>query len=222
MKLDEISPVKFKNIMYTNRYRLNDEELEHVFKEKHLGVIIDCDLKFEQHMLIKVKKANAIVGLIRHSFSYLDSALFKKLFTMFVRLHLEYAQAVWSPPGIIENIQIRATKLVDTLGNLDYADRLRKLNLPTLVYRRKMGDMIEQYKHFHVYDKPTLSKSFQPKLHSTLRHDSQLIWHQPKDGIIGSQANSFYYRAAQLWNDLPNKVANTPNINVFKNILDKV
>ena len=68
--------------------------------------------------------------------------------------------------------------------------------------------MIELYKHFDVYDKPTLSKSFQPKLRSTRRHDSQLIWHRPKDGINGIQANSFYYRAAQVWYDLPKEVAN--------------
>ena len=36
--------------MYTHRYRLNDEELELVFEKKDLGVIIDCGLKFEQHM----------------------------------------------------------------------------------------------------------------------------------------------------------------------------
>ena len=71
-----ISLRKFENIMYTHRYRLTDEELEHLFEEKDLGVIIDYDRKFEQHMSAKVKKANAIVGLIRRSFSYLDCALF--------------------------------------------------------------------------------------------------------------------------------------------------
>ena len=125
---------KFENIMYTH-------ELEHVFEEKDLGVIIDCDLKFEQNMSAKVKKANAIVGFIRQSFSYLDCALFKKLFTTFVRPHLEYAQTVSSPHlqkhiNIIENVQIRATKFADGLGHLDYADRLRKLDLPTLTGER--------------------------------------------------------------------------------------
>ena len=92
---------KFENIMHTH-------ELEHVFEEKDLGVIIDCDLKFEQNMSAKVKKTNAIVGFIRQSFSYLDCALSKKLFTTFVRPHLEYAQTVSSPHlqkhiNIIEN-----------------------------------------------------------------------------------------------------------------------
>ena len=71
-KCHVISRGKFENIMYTHRYRLNDEELEHVFEEKDLGVIIDCDLKFEQHMPARMKEANAIVSLIRRSSPYLD------------------------------------------------------------------------------------------------------------------------------------------------------
>jgi hypothetical protein len=46
----------------------------------------------------------------------------------------------------IENEQRRTTKLVPSLKNLEYKDRLRKLKLPTLKYRCLRGDMIETYK----------------------------------------------------------------------------
>ena len=49
---------KFHNIQYTHRYSLNDKEIEHVFEEKDLGVIIDMNLSFEEHMASKIKKAN--------------------------------------------------------------------------------------------------------------------------------------------------------------------
>ena len=67
-----------------------------------------------------------MVGLIRRSFSYLSCYLFRKLYLALVRPHLEYAQVVWSPHSkklinMLENVQIRATKLVDGLSNLDYA-----------------------------------------------------------------------------------------------------
>ena len=64
---------------------------------------------------------------------------------------------------MIENVQIRATKLVDGLGKLKYKDRLTRLNLPTLAFRRIRGDMIETYKHFHKYDTQILADSFQPR-----------------------------------------------------------
>ena len=43
---------------------------------------------------------------------------------------------------MIENIQRRATKLIPGLSDLSYEDRLRRLKLPSLAYRRSRGDMI--------------------------------------------------------------------------------
>ena len=67
---------KFENIKHTHRYRIHECELDHMFEEKDLGVHIDAELKFEEHMSTKIKKANSIVGVIRRGFSYLDCKLF--------------------------------------------------------------------------------------------------------------------------------------------------
>ena len=66
------------------------------FEENDLGVLIEADLSFEEHISAKVRKANAIVGLIRRSFSFLDCKSFVKIFTAFVRPRLEYAQSFWA------------------------------------------------------------------------------------------------------------------------------
>jgi len=47
---------------------------------------------------------------------------------------------------ILEKIQISATKIVHRLKHLCYKDRLDKLGLTTLFFRRKRGDLIETYK----------------------------------------------------------------------------
>jgi len=88
---------KLKNIVHAHSYALNGHELEHVFSEKDLGVTIDCNLRFDDHMTEKIKKANLILGLIRRSFSYMDFELFKQLYRTFVRPHLKYAHVIWSP-----------------------------------------------------------------------------------------------------------------------------
>ena len=49
----------------------------------------------------------------------------------------------------IEKVQRRATKLTSDVKDLEYPDRLRKLKLPTLAYRRLRGDMIQVYKIVH-------------------------------------------------------------------------
>ena len=47
-------------------------EVERTKREKDLGVNIDEDLKFSEHIEIQVNKANKLLGLIRRSFTHLD------------------------------------------------------------------------------------------------------------------------------------------------------
>jgi len=165
------------------------------------------------------------MGLIRRSFSFLDPAMFKLLYTTFVRPHLEYTQPAWSPHlrkhiKMLESVQIRATKLVDGFKSLDYAERLEKLDIPTLMHRRERGDMIQVWRHFRTYDQSTLSPNFRPT-RANRKHRYQLTWNRPKDGTKGIQANSFYFRVAKTWNNLPVKVVEAETVDTFKARLDE-
>ena len=69
------------------------------------------------------------------------------LYKAIVKSQLEYAVSVWCPYRKedilrIEKVQMRATKLVSSVKNLSYTDRLKKLKLPTLKFRRIRGNMI--------------------------------------------------------------------------------
>ena len=216
---------KFDNIHHAHRYEMSGTELEHVSEEKDLGIIIDGEMNFRDHISRKVCIANGIVGQIRRSFSFLNCETFRRIYCAFVRPHLEYGQAAWSPHlrkdiNALENVQIRATKLVDGLGKLEYAERLKRLNFPTLAFRRLRGDIIEIYKHFHTYDKSTLSPTFCARVYPSRQHKFQLVQKKPKDGKRGLQSNSFYYRCQKIWNELPSDVVDAKNINTFKNALD--
>ena len=72
-------------------------DLECVTSMKDLGVVIDSDLNFEEHMHEKIKKANQTMGMIRRAFTFIDEDMFVCLFKAFVRPQLEYANAVWNP-----------------------------------------------------------------------------------------------------------------------------
>lgn len=217
---------KHQNIVHAHPYQLNGQILDHVDEEKDLGVIINENLKFETHIAKKINIANSMVGLIRRSFSYLNKDLFLMLYTSFVRPHLEYAQSVWSPHLkkeilAIENVQRRATKLVDGFKNIEHEDRLRRLGLPTLAFRRSINDMAEIFKHYHIYDAETLSQNFRPQARPSRKHQFQLVQRIPKDGIRGQQRNSFYYRTIQPWNDLPSNVVEASCVRRFKTELNK-
>ena len=46
----------------------------------------------------------------------------------------------------LENVQRRATKLIPSLQNLTYSERLQNLNLPSLSYCHNHMDLIMTYK----------------------------------------------------------------------------
>ncbi|XP_076049735.1 uncharacterized protein LOC143030471 [Oratosquilla oratoria] len=166
-----------------------------------------------------------MIGLIRRVFSYLSPSMFKPLYTTFVRTHLEYAQSAWSPryrslETKIEQVQQRATSLVDGFGQMTYSDRLKYLDLPTLKYRRLRGDMIEMWKHFNIYQREILPASFRPTVRPSRLHSKQLFRHRPNDGMYGAHHNSFYHRVARIWNGLPSEVVDAGTVSSFKNRLD--
>ena len=67
---------------------------------------------------------------------------------------------------------ILATKLVATCKNLPYQERLRKLGLPTLEYRRQRADMIQTYKILHGIDKIDNDELFTPAIYRATRGHS--------------------------------------------------
>ena len=71
---------------------------------------------------------------------------------------IEFAVPVWCPflkgdIDMIEQVQQRATKLIPTIRNLSYENRLRKLELTTLKDRRLKGDLIQMFKIMNKMDK---------------------------------------------------------------------
>ena len=206
-------------------YTVGDLVIHKIEEEKDIGVVVDNSLEFQTHISEKVKKANSMLAIIRRTFLNLRKELFIPLYKSLVRSHLEFASSVWCPYKIkfiekIEKVQRRATKLIPGLKDLSYEERLRHLQLPSLVYRRHRGDMIEVYKLVHqIYD-----STAEPVVHFwdnkyELRGNSLKL--VPQNCHSEKRRNSFTLRAVRDWNKLPEEVVQAPSVNTFKNRLDK-
>ena len=191
-------------------YKMGDAELMETTCEKDLGVQIDNKLSFSDHINEKVNKANSLMGVVRRAFRHLDIKTFNSLYKGIVRPHLEYAVPIWNPHlkkdiKKIERVQRRATKQVPDLKNMSYKDRLTKLKLPTLVYRRMRGDMIEVYKILTGKYDPQVS-DFLP-LHSNTTTNNRTRGHPLKLAkqkyTLDVCKYSFSRRVETMWNKLP-------------------
>ncbi len=212
----------------TSKFYFNSSEavteLSETVCEKDIGVMIDNRLKFDLEINNRANKSNQIMGAIRRSFEYLDESNFKLLFKGLVRPHLEYAAPVWMPMfkkdvTTIENVQRRATKCIPSSKDMSYEERLCKLGLPTLRFRRTRGDLIEVSKMFHIYDDEVEDLLDRAAESATRGHAYKL---EKKHVRLQIRQHNFKNRVINLWNSLPEGVVSAPTLNTFKNWLDKL
>ena len=199
--------------------------LEKTKLEKDLGINNDEGLNFKQHIDMTAKKANSILGIIRRTFTYLDKDTVLMLYKALIRPRLEYGNIIWNPLAVkdketIEGVQRRATKLITSLKDLKYEDRLRELKLPTLVFRRLRGDMIEMYKLLTDKYNINTDKLVTPAVYRGTRGNSMKL-DKPRSKSRLRQ-HFFSHRAVNDWNALPDSVVTAPNVNTFKRRLDKL
>ena len=155
---------------------------------------------------------------------YLDKETFLALYKAQVRPHLEYANSVWSPRKksqvlLLENVQRRATSMIPGFKDMPYPDRLRKLGLPSLVYRRLRGDLIEIYKIVSgKYDTDASEHIINLRRNSKTRgHQYKIFKTRPK---LKLKKNSFPHRVENIWNLLPKHVVMAKSLNAFEGRLD--
>ena len=146
------------------------------------------------------------------------------LFTSLVRPHLEFANVVWAPrfvkdKNLIEAVQRRATRMIPELKNFTYEDRLKSIDLPSLEFRRRRGDMIEVYKYLHkIYETKDKILPLDRSGINTRGHSLKLS----KRGCrLDVRKNFFSFRVVNPWNALPEEVVSAPSLNSFKARLDK-
>ena len=189
---------------------------------KDLGVNIDNQLDFSKHCSEMVKKANKILATIRRTFHHLDAENMIPLYKSLVRPYLEYGVEAWCPRSkknvrLLESIQRRATKLIPSISHLSYQERLETLKLPSLVYRRHRGDMIQAFKFINnIWDieETLLKQSDETRTRGNTKKIFKERWNTELRG------NFFTNCVVNLWNSLPEKVINSKDVKTFKIELD--
>ena len=212
-------------------YQLGGMTLETSKYEKDVGVIINDDLKPSLQCARAAAKANQVLGQITRGVCYRDKDTMLKLYKTYVRPHLEYCQAAWSPwtegdKSILEKVQQRAVKLMTNLKSKTYEGRLKELGLTSLVERRKRGDLITMYRIMTGKDKVDPARWFTMTTPrggalSTRQNTGWLNVEKPPRSNLELRRNQFSQRVIDDWNWLPDWVKKAKTVNSFKNSLDK-
>ena len=150
----------------------------------------------------------------------------KYLYVALMWPHLEYDNVIWHPflqkdIYLLEKVQQRATKMIPAIRHISYEDRLRAMDLPSLLYRRLRGEAVEAYKYLHSCYR--VDNSFLPlhQAHSEVCTRGHCLKLQKRDCRTTVRANFFSFRIVNFCNALPTNVVEADTVNCFKGRFDK-
>lgn len=213
-----------KNLHLNYKLSLDGPNIEVCHSEKDLGVTFDDQLNFSQHVDRIAAAGNKKMGIIKRTFSSLEPDGFKLLYKSIVRPALEYCSQIWHPclkrdQEKLEKVQRRATKAVPTLKDKSYPERLARLKLPSLSYRRHRADLIQTFRIVRGED------DLEPTSFFKFREDARTRGHNYKmekpRAETRRRQNSFSHRTVTEWNNLSEQAINSTSINSFKSNLEK-
>ena len=216
-----------KTIDSTLNVSIEGSKVSSVSMIKDLGIYISQDLKWTNHVNHVFKTASLCSYQILKSVKSKNIWVLIKLFKTYVRPKIEYSTSVWSPNlrgdiKKIENVQKRFTKQACNRSNIpftSYQDRLFKLNLKSLEYRRIYFDLLLIYKIINGISDLNFKDYFKfRKTSYVLRGNSRKI-----DTLLSFKTpqwtNSFFTRTVKYWNSLPDNIACSLTLPLFKRSL---
>ena len=198
-------------------------------KIEDLGIHVSDNLKWSCHVSHIYNVALMCAFQVLHSFPSRNIWTLLKAYTTYVRPKLEYNTVVWSPflqknINVVESVQKKFTRHICIRCKISfnsYSDRLSKLNINSVEYRRLEFDLILMFKichnlcDLHFYEFFKLRKSrYNLRQHSVT---VESLFH-PKH----EQYRYFFSTALLiLWNNLPESIISVETLPIFKRHLYK-
>ena len=129
------------NIKWYRLKRMTTGAILKPSSESDLSLAIYSQLNLGNQLAILSIKVTTTEGITDRNYRDLKLKTFAILYNAMVRSKLEYTQAVWSPHKLkyidaLEAVLRLATEILKCLPICSCAERLQKLNIPTLTYRR--------------------------------------------------------------------------------------
>jgi hypothetical protein len=217
LAVEKCQQITFSKRNHYHPLKIGQCTLENSSTVKDLGIWITNNLQWDVHIQdIKTRAMTKSYQILR-SFASKNIWILHKAYLTYVRPLVEYGSVVWSPYlqkdiDSVESVQRYFTKKICIKCNIpftSYKDRLNKLNLDSLEYRRLQTDLIMVFKIINsLVDLPVGELfEFYTSPYTTRRHKFCL---EQKTLRTEHHTGFFANRIVPVWNKLPKDIF-TPN-----------
>ena len=204
----------------------NQSQVQRSDAQKHLGVILDNKLNFNQHVKCAMDKANKGINVLRKLRYYVPRDSLIRIYKTFIRSQLDYADIIYDQPSNmsfcdkLESIQYNSALAITGAIRGTSKDKLYKeLGLESLSSRRWFKRLCQFYKIIHGKTPEYLYSIISKSNHSyNTRHQYRIPQYFCRTNYF---QNSFFPYTISEWNKLDPAIVLTDSINIFKKSLLK-
>lgn len=203
---------------------LNNEPIEIVQQMKYLGVIVDNNLKFNQHVNFVCKKIGKKIGFMGRVSKCMSVWTKTLIYNTIILPHFDYCSTLFLSINkcdldSLQKLQNRAMRIILSCDRLTHIkDMLDKLNFLTVKQRIKLASLIFIYKVINNILPKYLKNKFDlintVHKHVTRANVCKNIFIDFKHKT--STLNSVFNKGAKMYNDLPISCKNSTNVHSFK------
>ena len=193
---------------------------------KNLGVTLDPDLSFEEHIKYVSRVAYFHLRNIAKIRNFLSKTDAEKLIHAFVTSRLDYCNALLSgyPDKLINKLQLvlhTAARILTRTKKFEHITPvLASLHWLPVRVRADFKVLLLTYKSIHGLAPTYLAEMIQPYIPTrNLRSQDAGLLIVPRISKQTVGGRAFSHRAPLLWNDLPIKVRNANSVQTFKCLL---
>ena len=202
---------------------INDMEIHPQKSVRLLGIQLDDQLNFNEHIGILCKKAGRQLSILARLSKKLSTNAKSIMFHTFLLCHFNYCQAVWhfcSIPDMkkVEKIQHRALRYVCNDFISSYHSLRLKCDRPLLFTQRLRSIITEVHKICYGIS-PVYLRSLISIKERKYETRNVITLNQPLVRTVRYGLNSVRYQASKIWNNLCNDLKLEHNYCDFKRLI---
>ncbi len=199
---------------------LGNEIIEGTNTVELLGLTIDNNLKFTEHVTTLCKKGNQKLHALARISNFLCHNKRKLIMKTFIESQFNYCPLTWmfhnrTLNNKINKLHERALRIVYENNDLTFLELLEKDNSVTIHQRNLQKLAVQMYKVRHNISPLPIQELF-------IKHDnthdlrSEGCWVMPNARTVNYGTETIRYRGPKTWDLLPNDIKESESLAIFK------
>ncbi|KAL0851343.1 hypothetical protein ABMA28_007163 [Loxostege sticticalis] len=216
-----IFTAKNKKINDSFELKINNEKLNKKSSEKYLGLILDKQLNWKQHIEKIKNKLISLAGILRGIAKCLPRKIKFVIYNSLIKPHIDYLIEIWGTANKtnLNVLQISQNKLIKSLFNYDFRTSTHKIYEDTKImtikqtYKYYTCILIHKILNKQIHTVLSFRKKHEIQYSMKLRNANHLISRTPRTNY---GRKNIEYEGVKMYNKLPIEIKNATSTASFK------